>query len=153
MHTITDGQKQTYKELALNITHTCHESYARSATKVGPEAFHFERKETGAQALRQNKRYYILRPEVIESYFYSLPRTTSIAIGLGKRFKRWKSIADLMQAIRASRTYTMSAPKKTTCSRAFSEPKHSNTYSLYFLTIMWYPWINMCSIRKRIHCV
>ena len=39
------------------------------ATKLGPEAFRME----GAQevkAMRQNEKYYILRPEVLETHFY-----------------------------------------------------------------------------------
>lgn len=40
-----------------------------TATKLGPEAFRFD---GGAEAVatRLNDRYYILRPEVIESYMY-----------------------------------------------------------------------------------
>ncbi|XP_052435429.1 mannosyl-oligosaccharide 1,2-alpha-mannosidase IA isoform X1 [Carassius gibelio] len=63
------GHKQHYLDLAAEITHTCHESYSRSATKLGPEAFRFD---AGAEATatRMSDRYYILRPEVIESYMY-----------------------------------------------------------------------------------
>uniref|UniRef100_A0A9J8CYT6 alpha-1,2-Mannosidase n=1 Tax=Cyprinus carpio carpio TaxID=630221 RepID=A0A9J8CYT6_CYPCA len=59
-------QKQHYLDLAAEITHTCHESYT---TKLGPEAFRFD---AGAEATatRLSDRYYILRPEVIESYMY-----------------------------------------------------------------------------------
>uniref|UniRef100_A0A9J7X461 alpha-1,2-Mannosidase n=1 Tax=Cyprinus carpio carpio TaxID=630221 RepID=A0A9J7X461_CYPCA len=62
-------QRQHYLDLAAEITHTCHESYSRSATKLGPEAFRFD---AGAEATatRLSDRYYILRPEVIESYMY-----------------------------------------------------------------------------------
>uniref|UniRef100_A0A674P3D8 alpha-1,2-Mannosidase n=1 Tax=Takifugu rubripes TaxID=31033 RepID=A0A674P3D8_TAKRU len=62
-------KRQHYLDLAAEITHTCHESYSRSATKLGPEAFRFD--DGGeATATRLNDRYYILRPEVIESYMY-----------------------------------------------------------------------------------
>lgn len=40
-----------------------------SAVKLGPEAFRFD-SSTEAQATRSNEKYYILRPEVIETYFY-----------------------------------------------------------------------------------
>lgn len=62
-------KRQHYLDLAAEITHTCHESYARSGTKLGPEAFRFD---SGAEATatRLSDRYYILRPEVIESYMY-----------------------------------------------------------------------------------
>lgn len=40
-----------------------------SATKLGPEAFRFDG-GAEATATRLSDRYYILRPEVIESYMY-----------------------------------------------------------------------------------
>lgn len=58
-----------YMEIARKITHTCHESYNRSATKLGPESFRFT-EGAEAMALKSSEKYYILRPEVIESYFY-----------------------------------------------------------------------------------
>uniref|UniRef100_A0A3Q3LPZ6 alpha-1,2-Mannosidase n=1 Tax=Mastacembelus armatus TaxID=205130 RepID=A0A3Q3LPZ6_9TELE len=60
-------KRQHYLDLAAEITHTCHESY--TPTKLGPEAFRFD---SGAEATatRLSDRYYILRPEVIESYMY-----------------------------------------------------------------------------------
>lgn len=41
----------------------------RLAMKLGPEAFRFD---GGVEAIatRQNEKYYILRPEVIETYMY-----------------------------------------------------------------------------------
>lgn len=58
-----------YLQLGADIANTCHESYIRSDTKLGPEAFHFDG-STEAKAVRPNEGYYILRPEVIETYFY-----------------------------------------------------------------------------------
>lgn len=56
-------------ELAAEIARTCHESYDRTTMKLGPEAFRFD---GGVEAIatRQNEKYYILRPEVIETYMY-----------------------------------------------------------------------------------
>uniref|UniRef100_A0A8C2HB03 alpha-1,2-Mannosidase n=2 Tax=Cyprinus carpio TaxID=7962 RepID=A0A8C2HB03_CYPCA len=56
-------------ELAAEIARTCHESYARTSMKLGPEAFRFD---GGVEAIatRQNEKYFILRPEVIETYMY-----------------------------------------------------------------------------------
>ncbi|XP_068592064.1 mannosyl-oligosaccharide 1,2-alpha-mannosidase IA isoform X2 [Cebidichthys violaceus] len=62
-------KRQHFLDLAAEITHTCHESYTRSATKLGPEAFRFDGGGE-ATATRLSDRYYILRPEVIESYMY-----------------------------------------------------------------------------------
>ncbi|XP_069742956.1 mannosyl-oligosaccharide 1,2-alpha-mannosidase IA isoform X2 [Narcine bancroftii] len=58
-----------HMELAAEIARTCHESYVRTATKLGPEAFRFD---GGVEAIatRQNEKYYILRPEVIETHMY-----------------------------------------------------------------------------------
>lgn len=58
-----------YMEIAEGITRTCHESYDRSVTKLGPESFRFT-EAVEARAMKTNEKYYILRPEVIESYFY-----------------------------------------------------------------------------------
>uniref|UniRef100_A0A667ZT09 alpha-1,2-Mannosidase n=1 Tax=Myripristis murdjan TaxID=586833 RepID=A0A667ZT09_9TELE len=60
-------KRQHYLDLAAEITHTCHESY--TPTKLGPEAFRFDG-GAEATATRLSDRYYILRPEVIESYMY-----------------------------------------------------------------------------------
>ncbi|NXD84547.1 MA1C1 mannosidase, partial [Halcyon senegalensis] len=64
-----EDRKQHYMDLAAEITNTCHESYARTDTKLGPEAFRFDA-GTEAMATRLSERYYILRPEVVESYMY-----------------------------------------------------------------------------------
>lgn len=63
-----DHNSKRWMEIAEGITNTCHESYDRSDTKLGPEAFRFT-DAVEARALRQNERYYILRPETFESYF------------------------------------------------------------------------------------
>jgi mannosyl-oligosaccharide alpha-1,2-mannosidase len=47
-------------ELAEKIAHTCHESYVKSATGIGPETFRFSDK-VEAEAIRDNEMYYILR--------------------------------------------------------------------------------------------
>uniref|UniRef100_U3FC87 alpha-1,2-Mannosidase n=2 Tax=Micrurus TaxID=8634 RepID=U3FC87_MICFL len=58
-----------HTELGAEIARTCHESYDRTGMKLGPEAFRFD---GGVEAIatRQNEKYYILRPEVIETYMY-----------------------------------------------------------------------------------
>ena len=43
-------------------------SIKTQATGIGPESFRFEGPHE-AKALRQNEKYYILRPEVVETYF------------------------------------------------------------------------------------
>lgn len=55
--------------LGAELANTCHESYRKTATGIGPEAFRFEGPHE-AVGIRVNERYYILRPEVIEGYFY-----------------------------------------------------------------------------------
>lgn len=37
---------------------------------IGPESFRFDNEQTAAISTRKNEKYYILRPEVIETYFY-----------------------------------------------------------------------------------
>lgn len=66
--TLQNEMTDQYRNAAAAITHTCHESYDRSAVKLGPEVFRFT-ESMEAKALRVSEKYYILRPEVIESYF------------------------------------------------------------------------------------
>ncbi|OAD54624.1 Mannosyl-oligosaccharide alpha-1,2-mannosidase isoform B [Eufriesea mexicana] len=66
--TLENELSESYMRIAAGLTHTCHESYDRSYTKLGPEAFHFiEGNE--AKSLKNGEKYYILRPETFESYF------------------------------------------------------------------------------------
>lgn len=67
-HEEKDENSARWMEIAKGITNTCHESYDRSDTKLGPEAFRFT-EAVEARAMKANERYYILRPETIESYF------------------------------------------------------------------------------------
>lgn len=63
-----DENAEKYLDLGKEITNTCHESYIRTATHLGPEAFRFT-EGSEAKALRAQEKYYILRPETFESYF------------------------------------------------------------------------------------
>lgn len=67
--TLKNDVSEKYLEVAKEITRTCHESYIRSTTKLGPEAFRFS-EGVEARSLKTSEKYYILRPEVVESYFY-----------------------------------------------------------------------------------
>ncbi|CAO1415543.1 unnamed protein product, partial [Diamesa serratosioi] len=53
-----------FMKVAKGITRTCHESYVRSKTGLGPEIFKFGKKKVSAL-----DSIYILRPETVESYF------------------------------------------------------------------------------------
>ena len=64
-----ESNKSKYISIGANITNTCHESYTRTKTKLGPETFTFNDKSDKITSM-SNERYYIQRPEVIESYFY-----------------------------------------------------------------------------------
>jgi len=55
-------------EIGRNFTNTCHESYIRSNTRIGPEVFRFS-DNLEAESEFDNEKAYILRPEVLESYF------------------------------------------------------------------------------------
>ncbi|XP_046392272.1 mannosyl-oligosaccharide alpha-1,2-mannosidase IA-like isoform X2 [Ischnura elegans] len=66
-HSLKNEVSERYMDIAKGITNTCHESYDRSATKLGPESFRFT-EALEAKAMKTNEKYYILRPEVIESY-------------------------------------------------------------------------------------
>ncbi|KAK3097401.1 hypothetical protein FSP39_009319 [Pinctada imbricata] len=74
--------KEKYLNLGAELSRTCHESYDRSETKLGPEAFRFDG-NTEAKAIRQNEKYYILRPEVLETHFYMWRLTKD------KKYRDW----------------------------------------------------------------
>ncbi|XP_055342948.1 mannosyl-oligosaccharide alpha-1,2-mannosidase IA-like [Paramacrobiotus metropolitanus] len=57
-----------YLTLGKEITRTCHETYTRTPTKLGPESFRFS-DAAEAMATRANEKTYLLRPETFESYF------------------------------------------------------------------------------------
>lgn len=51
------------------VTETCHKSYAQTDTGLGPDNFVFK-SEADAVPVSRNDKYYLLRPETVESYFY-----------------------------------------------------------------------------------
>ena len=59
--------KRRHMSVGRAITRTCHESYARAVTKLGPETFRFN-DQLEAEGL-EPEAAYLLRPEVVESYF------------------------------------------------------------------------------------
>ncbi|XP_021200614.3 mannosyl-oligosaccharide alpha-1,2-mannosidase IA isoform X1 [Helicoverpa armigera] len=66
--TLDNSLSERYMDVAHKLTNTCHESYARSDTKLGPEAFRFSG-AVEARAQKSNEKVYLLRPETFESYF------------------------------------------------------------------------------------
>lgn len=67
--TLNDENSENYMKIGKGITNTCHESYIRTPTHLGPEAFSFNNGDLEATSDRGQSQYYILRPEVFESYF------------------------------------------------------------------------------------
>lgn len=72
-------KRQDYIDFGLKLTAACHNTYISTATRIGPEVFSWN---TSAMPLNQTTFYnqngfwildpsYILRPEVIESYYYA----------------------------------------------------------------------------------
>jgi len=53
----------------LHFSLCCFCFHVFIGTKLGPESFRFDG-TTEAKAVRQGEKYYIQRPEVIETYFY-----------------------------------------------------------------------------------
>ncbi|KHJ97666.1 glycosyl hydrolase family 47 [Oesophagostomum dentatum] len=84
-----EPQRASTMKLAEELGNTCHESYIRSTTRIGPEMFYFSDSEDATS--RHSENNYILRPEVIEGFFY-LWRMT------GKtKYRDW--VWDAIQAI------------------------------------------------------
>uniref|UniRef100_A0A915LEK1 alpha-1,2-Mannosidase n=1 Tax=Meloidogyne javanica TaxID=6303 RepID=A0A915LEK1_MELJA len=101
LHETDINQRAHYLELAEKIGETCHESYNRTITKLGPESFRFAT-DLEAKAVRVHESYYILRPEAVEGWFY-LWRVT------GKQQYRdwcWEVVEALERHCRATAGYT-----------------------------------------------
>lgn len=64
-------------KMAEELGHTCHESYRKSTTGLGPEMFYFNENQEAITGI--NEAGYVLRPEAIESWFY-LWRITGDAV-------------------------------------------------------------------------
>ena len=64
--------KDYWLNMGKEIGETCYQSYNRSPNKIGPETFRFTsgKSNQNIKAATKNEKYYILRPEVIETYFY-----------------------------------------------------------------------------------
>ncbi|CAI4229900.1 unnamed protein product [Auanema sp. JU1783] len=72
LHASNDNNRTVaahYMELAEHIGQTCHESYIRTGTGIGPEAFRFT-SSVEAKAVSVREKNYYLRPEVVETWFY-----------------------------------------------------------------------------------
>ncbi len=68
-HEEQDANSDRWMQIGEGITNTCHEAFDRTDTKLAPEAFRFS-DSVEVRALKSTERYYILRPETFESYFY-----------------------------------------------------------------------------------
>lgn len=64
-----EPMRSHHMTLAAGIANTCHESCVRTKSHLGPEAFVFSN-QVDAIAYGPNEKYYILRPEILETYFY-----------------------------------------------------------------------------------
>jgi len=86
----TQAIKDRYAHLGAGITETCRKGYTNSPVGLGPEEMHFNTRDE-LSSPNQGSRYYILRPEVVESYFY-LWRTTK-----DPKYREWAW--DMVQAL------------------------------------------------------
>ncbi|VDM67954.1 unnamed protein product [Strongylus vulgaris] len=82
-------ERETTMKLAEELGRTCHESYIRSPTRIGPDLFYFNEVDDATSKFGRN--HYILRPEVIEGFFYLWRLTRK------KMYRDW--VWDAIQAI------------------------------------------------------
>jgi mannosyl-oligosaccharide alpha-1,2-mannosidase len=61
---------QQYLANGIGLAATCHAGYQGSATKLGPEEMFFKAGSKELSSANGQNRYYILRPETVETYFY-----------------------------------------------------------------------------------
>ena len=74
-------------QIAKGVTRSCRESYVSSSTGIGPEAFNSQGK------VYAGDKYYILRPETVESYFYMYRLTKE------EKYREWAW--DFVEALEA----------------------------------------------------
>jgi len=111
-------------EVGRNFTNTCRESYIRTNTKIGPEIFRFN-DEVEARGQFDSDKGYILRPEVIESYFVLYRVTGDV------KYREWG-----WEAAQAIERYTKAGP-----GRGYSgirnvdsaDPQKDDTQQTFFL--------------------
>jgi mannosyl-oligosaccharide alpha-1,2-mannosidase len=81
IHETDPERKKKVLQLAEDLANTCHESYIRSESKIGPEMFYFNDRAEATSPYGDHG--YILRPEVLEGFFY-LWRLTG-----NQKYKDW----------------------------------------------------------------
>lgn len=83
--------QQKYIDFGLALVDGCHQTYAATATRIGPEVFAWDPADVPASQeafFAQNGFYitspgYQLRPEVIESYYYAFRATGDV------KYREW----------------------------------------------------------------
>jgi mannosyl-oligosaccharide alpha-1,2-mannosidase len=83
--------RQDYIDFGLELVNGCHETYINTATRIGPEIFSWNETDVPANqsALFNSSGFYIenagyiLRPEVMESYYYAYRAT------LDSKYQDW----------------------------------------------------------------
>ncbi|XP_011177352.1 mannosyl-oligosaccharide alpha-1,2-mannosidase IA isoform X1 [Zeugodacus cucurbitae] len=111
-----------FMEIGKGLTNTCHESYTRTPTKLGPEAFRFS-DAAEARALKSQEKYYILRPETMESYFV-LWRLTH-----DQKYRDWG-----WEAVQALETYCRTAHGYSGIKNVYQEnPQKDDVQQSFFL--------------------
>ncbi|RJE17693.1 hypothetical protein PHISCL_09972, partial [Aspergillus sclerotialis] len=71
--------REDFSDFGLKLVKACHDTYIETATKIGPESFSWDAKSVPDSQKELFKRAgfyitsgsYILRPEVIESFYYA----------------------------------------------------------------------------------
>ena len=65
---VQNDNSERWMDLAKEIINTCHESYIRAETKLGPDVMKFT-DSVEARGIKEGDKKFIQRPEVVESYF------------------------------------------------------------------------------------
>ena len=66
----SDAVAAQYLDTGAKLAATCHAGYQASPTKLGPEEMLFKSGSKELSSSASQNRYYILRPETVETYFY-----------------------------------------------------------------------------------
>ena len=86
---VLGDEASKYGKWGRSLTHTCQETYTRSASGLGPEGVNFILDGEEGKDIQEGSQGYLLRPEVVESVYYAHYQTGDPA------YRKWgKSFLD-----------------------------------------------------------
>ena len=137
--TVLDNQE--FIDFGLDLVRGCHATYDQTATKIGPESFSWEEKKVPAEQKDFYERAgfyittgsYILRPEVMESFYYAYRVTGD------QQYRDW--VWDAFVAINATCRTETGFAGISNVNEQNGGKKQDNQESFLFAEVMKYAYL------------